>query len=298
MKNKRLRLVAEWMVILIAAIVMWFFVISDQNPMVEKKLDIPLQYKNVGDGLTVVAPHDSVRIVVRAARERINDLRSSDFEATIDLKGMHEGNHNLRASITSPEKVEIMDDGGEQSIRIEQAVEKQVLLELRRITEGNKAYLIKDIVKPDFVIIKGSKENVYSVAKAVAEIELGKITASTTVEIVPKLYNASGDVISDGIQVNPPKITVVVNMYAEKEVPVIADFVDNISNQKVVCTPQRVKIYGNAEDLTWINSISTAKMSFQDLKTGKKTSSKLVLPENVHTVADVTEVECSLAKGI
>ncbi|MFA6075005.1 MAG: CdaR family protein [Negativicutes bacterium] len=294
MKNKRMRQVTEWAVIFVAAIVMWFFVISDDNPLVEKKIDVPLQYKNVGDGLTVVDHKDGITITVRATRDRISNIRNADFDAFVDLKGMHEGNHSLRANIVAPEKVEVIDDGGEQNVRLEQTVEKQVLLELRRINENEKSYLIKDIIMPDFITIKGAKENVYSVAKAVAQVELEKITASTTYDITPKLFTAAGDAVTDGVLINPPKVAVIVNMYEEKEVTLIPDVGGGVGNYSVVLTPARIKIFGNNEDLAKINSISTVRINVNELMNGRRIACKLLIPGTVRTVANVSEVYCSL----
>ena len=297
MKINRRRQVAEWAVVFVAALVMWFFVISDDNPLIEKKIDVPLQYKNVGDGLTVVEPHDGIRITIRATRERISNVRSADFDAFVDLKGMHEGNHSLRANIIAPEKIEVLDDGGDQNVRLEQSVEKQVLLELRQTTDNIKAYLIKNIIKPDFIIINGAKENVYSVVKAVAEIDLGKITTTTTFDITPKLFTAAGDAVTTGVSISPQRVAIVVNMYEEKEVRIIPEISDNKNNYSVVLTPARIRIYGNSEDLGKINSITTVGISAKELASGTKIACKLLIPANVHTVAELTEVFCSLNKG-
>ncbi|MEI6287145.1 MAG: CdaR family protein [Bacillota bacterium] len=297
MRNRRMRQVTEWAVVFVAAIVMWFFVISDENPLIEKKIDVPLQYKNVGDGLAIVEPRDGIRITVRATRERINDVRSSEFDAFVDLKGMHEGNHSLRANVVAPEKIEVIDDGGDQNVRLEQAVEKQILLEISRTTENPKSYLIKNIIKPDFIIIKGAKENVYSVVKAVAEIDLGKINSTTTFDITPKLFTATGAAITEGVQISPQRVAVVVNMFEEKEVKLVADTIGKISNTTVFLNPMRIKIFGNNDDIAKIDSISTSQIDVKEFATGKNMTVKLIIPKNIQTVAGIIEVNWSLIKG-
>ena len=297
MRNKRMRLATEWAVVFVAAIVMWFFVISDENPLIEKKIDVPLQYKNVGDGLAIVEPRDGIRITVRATRERINDVRSSDFDAFVDLKGMHEGNHSLRANVVAPEKIEVIDDGGDQKVRLEQAVEKQIILELRRTTENPKPYLIKNIIKPDFIIINGAKENVYSVVKAVAEIDLGKITTTTTFDITPKLFTAAGVAITEGVQTSPQRVAVIVNMYEEKEVNLVPDIIGNISNMTAVLSPMQIKIFGNNSDISKIDTIKTGQIDVKEFTNGKNMAVKLVIPSNIQTVTGISEANCSLIRG-
>jgi len=63
--------------------------------------DVKVSYANKGDGLTLDAPLNSIRVYVTGPRSAIEKLKQTGFAATVDLSGLAAGSHSLK--VTFPE---------------------------------------------------------------------------------------------------------------------------------------------------------------------------------------------------
>ena len=297
MRNKRLRQIAEWIVAVLVALIVWFYVISDQNPMIEKSISVPVKYKNVGQGLTVVEPLETIRITVRSSRDHTNDLKSSNFEANFDLKGLQDGIYNLHATFIAPDKAEIIDDGSEQRIKLERTIERQVVLELRKSTESIRPYLVKEIVKPDFVLIKGVKSAVDKIKAAIVTVDMGLVDQSSSLELQPQLVDVDGKEVKGVIETVPSKVPVVINYYAEKVVPIHVIVSGNLAGGTTLATPSTVTVFGDRAKITAIAEVNTETVNARDLITQRNMSAKLIMPEEGELVGNLKMVQCTYNKG-
>lgn len=297
MKAGRFRAVTEWVIVFVVAVIVWLFVISEQNPTMDKTVAVSLKYKNVGDGLVVVNPKNDLRISVTASRDRINEIRAANFQAVVDLKGLHEGNHTVRATVSGPEKIEISDDGGEFVVRLEPAIERQVPLDMRKVTENARPYLVKEIAKPDKILIRGAKEDVLSVARAVVDVEMDKLNSTTTMEVTPKLYSAGGDIIDDDdLQMSPNKVVLNITMYAERSIKIEPQTIGKLSRGRMQFVPAEAKLFGDGAQLSAVHSIAMEPVDLLELSAKDKMIFHLIIPPGLFLSPGQGKFECLYAK--
>ena len=66
-------------------IVMWFFIMRDQNPVMEVTYIIPVQVQNLNSGYIIEDAPDVVRVVLAGPRDTIMSMKSDNLRAYICL---------------------------------------------------------------------------------------------------------------------------------------------------------------------------------------------------------------------
>jgi len=72
---------------------------------VERELpDVPVRYRNLGNGLRANITPQSARIRIRGSKENLADLRDEAAQAFVDLAGLGSGRYNLRVQVDPAER--------------------------------------------------------------------------------------------------------------------------------------------------------------------------------------------------
>ena len=76
---------------LLAAIVMWFFIMRDQNPVMEVSYTVPVQVQNLAANYIIEDAPQYVRVTLSGPRDTIINLKSENLKAYIDASGGFNG---------------------------------------------------------------------------------------------------------------------------------------------------------------------------------------------------------------
>ena len=87
---------ARFMCILIACC-LWLYVMSEQNPIVEKEYAIPLVSRNLTEGMIVFNLPEKVSVRVRGTRTALANMPVSDIFAYVNLSKLSVGTHHAMA---------------------------------------------------------------------------------------------------------------------------------------------------------------------------------------------------------
>ena len=75
---------------LVVACFLWAYVMMEQNPIVERYYEVPLQQRDVAETMAVFNAPEVVTVQVRASRLLLGDSAVQDIIAYIDLKDIAE----------------------------------------------------------------------------------------------------------------------------------------------------------------------------------------------------------------
>ena len=76
---------------LIVAVVLWLYVMNDQNPAIDGSYTVPVTIENAPNGYLMNAADDTVTIRVRGSRSLFVSADASDFHARVNLSDFIEG---------------------------------------------------------------------------------------------------------------------------------------------------------------------------------------------------------------
>ena len=96
------------MVALVAAFVLWIFVMNDQNPATESSYSVPVVILNRPAETRVTQSAESVRIRLRAPRSALAATNADEIKAFVDLAGLEPGEHPLHVQTVIPPGIEVV----------------------------------------------------------------------------------------------------------------------------------------------------------------------------------------------
>ena len=257
-------LLPKLLAVLIALIV-WVFVMNEQNPPLEGTFQVALSSRNLSEQMTVMEAPESVKVKVRGLRNAIAGASGKDFRATVDLKGMKTGQYNLPVSVTLPggyELVEVVPD--KVSITIESVRSRRFTVE-PRLTGPIVGQMVlgKVEVRPSTTTVTGPQSLLDSVAKVLASVELRDQTATFSLNSKLILLGQDGSEVK-GLTVEPSQVTVsgtlesgIVSRTVDVKTVLTGNLPDGILLRKVFTEPVKVELKGTKEVLDKIDSVVT-----------------------------------------
>ena len=69
----------------LVALIVWIFVMNEQNPPVEGTFQVALSSRNLTEKMVVMETPETVRVKVRGLRNAIAGAAGRNFKATVDL---------------------------------------------------------------------------------------------------------------------------------------------------------------------------------------------------------------------
>lgn len=274
---------------LIGAVVLWGFVMNDQNPPVNSSFTVPVYTINEPDGYKVSFDVREISLRVRAPRASFASVNAADFKAYLDLADAVEGNNTVKVRTVVPQGFEVIEVSDTAiDVLLEAIMEKTMAVDVQ-ITgnTGVGSALDKIIPSTEIAKIKGTKSNVMKVARLVGYMPLAGNTTDFTSKIKLTPVDGDGEFVG-GIDVSPMEIDVTAKIMdgAEKKMISIKPLYSGTtaSGYRVsgaVAQPERLEVIGKAEQLGAINEINTETISVDGLSADFTKDVDLVLPEGI-----------------
>ena len=94
---------------LVIAVILWGYVMNDQNPSIESTYTVQLDVVNAPEGYKITKDAASVKLRVRGPRLLFVSASESDFKAYVDLSKVEEGKHAVKVQTVLPQGFELVE---------------------------------------------------------------------------------------------------------------------------------------------------------------------------------------------
>lgn len=273
------------------AIFLWLYASGDRDE--EKTFFVPVEYRNVPEGIEVAAQTDEVEVQVSAAPALLASLNARDIICEVDLRGLKgPSRHRLPVKISLPPGFSVLSVKPSYiEVQLHRVIERVMPIEVK-IAEIPEGYIIQSIdVVPDRVVVKGREESINKVTNAVVNLSWEKISSGGSTRATVELIT-QGEALPDLI-VEPSWVTVSVSAekgFPIKEVPVEVQLrgVPNpdFAVESVTVVPGRVTLEGPIDVLEGIASIKTAPVSIEGLSKSEEKTVALEIPKGASLQGD------------
>lgn len=272
----------------IAACALWVYVMTDQNPIVERSVDVRLQETNLPETMMVFNIPDRVLVKVRGTRTKLMDSLSNNITATIDLKNVTEGQQNIPVIVTTHVGEVIDVTPREIAVYADTVSEKNVPVEPRVVGAMSSDMTIGNCtIKPAQVTIRGATHRIARVNKVVAPIDVTdhNDTFATESELVA--------VSDDGYDIPNMKITpesvlvsaTMVNQMISVDLPVklvtASELPDGIVVTQTAVIPEKVRLTAAPSVVKKLEYINTKPVNISGINGSTVLIAELDLPEKV-----------------
>lgn len=282
---------------LIASIIMWGYVMNEENPSVNGRYTVPVEIVNAPEGYDVNMGVREVTLKVRAPRSLMAAAHESDFKAVIDLSGDTEGEYDEKIRTVIPQGFELLGMSDDTvHVTMEALIAHGVPVDI--VVNGKAAQGMElGEIKPaqQYVNVYGPRHLVDSIVKASGKIKLADNNSDFTMRVKLTAVTADGENINN-LAVLPGELDVTVQLVpgeGKKIVPV-KPTVSGILPEgyvlgEITVQPNQVELAGANKTLADIKNVETIPISLHGVNSTLDKDVELSLPEGIaSTVKKVT----------
>lgn len=286
----------------ILASILWIYVMNEQNPPIDSTFTVPLETRNVAEGLLLIDSPETVRVKVRGPRSIIAGVLSKDLRAYVDARGLREGRHSLKVYAQSPSSLEVVELNPDNlTLRLEPILQRQLSIEPQII--GNTvsgALVAKATISAAAAVISGPQNQVEAVDKVIAVIDIsGKIT-DYTISVPLLAVNRDGKEL-EKVAVSPGKVNMSINWVRGPDKKIVdvkpavtGEMTRGVTLKRITTNPEKLEISGDPEALQKIDFISTEPINLSGISTDTVREVKIQLREGLTAAQSVITVQIAV----
>lgn len=248
----------------ISAVVLWFFAIDYESPDYTKTFSkIPIVVNGEEElrqelGYTLLEePEMTVDVTIVGKRTDVNQVRTSDITAVIDLSSVvAAGENKFAVQITSPNGTTVDSQSvSEVRLYVDNFVSRQFPIKIREMDYilSENMFIDKVTCSPSTVTVWGPENELSKISSAYANLSLGELVNSVKATGDVKLSDLNNYTVNNPyIILENTKVTASVSVYVEKEVPIRISLVGGVYNTltaDVRCDRETVLLRGTVEQM-------------------------------------------------
>ena len=287
------------------AILLWFFVLSDVNPVQRADIVVPLVIENRNSldmkslGLKGQITQRDVVVTIEDRSQRIKTITSNDISAVIDLSDIEgSGFKDLNINVNSIKEGVKIKQVLPQTVRVsvEGTIEKAFNIEISPELKLKENFIIvRNSVSPQAINVSGLESVITSIASVKAIVkDINDLDKNLTLKTDCYFYNQKGEELFDFNK----KYYVDIKLEVAKKVsimPVVKgtpakDFYEG----EIAVSPKTVLISGTSELLNQISELKVETVDIENVSSSVYEMRRIFLPDGVKLVDSPQEVEVSV----
>ncbi|MBP5199680.1 MAG: hypothetical protein J6Z82_03435 [Schwartzia sp.] len=293
-------------VALLAACILWAFVMNDQNPSMESGFSVPLAVINPPGESKVTQNAENVKIKLRAPRSIFATISPDEIKAFVDLAGLEPGTHPVHVQTVIPQGVEVLTVTPDLvKFTIDPIVQKRMPVRIVRSGASPTGLTVAGI-EPETraVTVDGPQSSIAKVLEVVGTVVVpGSVVGDTDIEVSLQPLDEDGEVVED-VRIVPKVISVRMSFARSlaRKVVDVKPVVEGAaaSGYRIAGTrvePSRIELTGTGEALDAVTALSTEPIFVAGLTESMNKSVELVLPEGVTVTNKMVNVRIEVKKN-
>lgn len=288
-------------VCLVLACCLWLYVMSEQNPIVERSYVVNLEQRNLSEGMLVYNAPAKVSVKVRGSRITLGDLKPESITAYVNLDKMKVGQHTATvvANFSQGEVLEI----SPKTVNLYLDVSKEKAFPVTTRVVGAPAAdltLGKRIVSPAEVKVKGAAHRVDAVDKVIAALDVSDRKEDFMTHVTLIAMSVDGVEIPD-VTIEPSIASVEAKMVRQMvtmDLPITAKTSGKLpAGLKLLAlelVPPKGKFTGSPSLLDKFTSFETEPIDLSKVTGNTALKTTLRLPEGITGNVNTVEVRISV----
>lgn len=274
-KNWQLKIIC-----FLLAIVLWFVIINEQNPLSEGSYTVPITVENLNSQYITSNVPKTVYVRLSGLRNTIINVGPSDIKAYIDLSDVQEGTVDVPIHVEIPSGTELKKQSMTSTkITVDVYTVKEFKLTPHIVGNLDEKDFISELkIVPEKVVVSGARRLIQEVSQAVIEVPVNQRNSDFALMAPIHLYSEDGSPV-EGLEMTPWQSNVKVSIGHDamsKSVPLNVNITGQTANKTVTIQPTSIQIRGSADTLRSISSIDLPDINVENMKEEK--SWKVIIP--------------------
>lgn len=289
---------------LLIACAMWVYVMTDQNPIVERSVEVHLQQNNLPNNMMVFNAPEKILVRVRGSRTQVMaDNLDKQISASINLKNITEGQQSLPITVTYAGGEVVTVTPKEISIYVDTVSEKKVPVTTRIVGAVSSDMTIgTSVITPPEVTLRGATHRIDKVNKVVAPIDVTDHTGSFEAE--SDLVAVSDDgydipnmrIIPERVMVQATMVSQMLSTHVPVKLVMTGELPKGIVVTKTEILPESIRITAPPSVLKELKEVKTKPLDISKLDGSVVSAVELDLPEKLIPELRTVQVRISVER--
>lgn len=289
---------------LLIACAMWVYVMTDQNPIVERSVEVHLQQNNLPNNMMVFNAPEKILVRVRGSRTQVMaDNLDKQISASVDLKNITEGQQSLPITVTYAGGEVVTVTPKEVSVYVDTVSEKKVPVTTRIVGAVSSDMTIgTSVITPPEVTLRGATHRIDKVNKVVAPIDVTDHTGSFEAE--SDLVAVSDDgydipnmrIIPERVMVQATMVSQMLSTNVPVKLVMTGELPKGIVVTKTEILPESIRITAPPSVLKELKDVKTKPMDISKLDGSVVSAVELDLPEKIIPELRTVQVRISVER--
>ena len=295
-KNWQLKIIC-----FLLAIVLWFVIINEQNPLSEGSYTVPITVENLNSQYITSNVPKTVYVRLSGPRNTIINVGPSDIKAYIDLSDVQEGTVDVPIHVEIPSGTELKKQSMTSTkITVDVYTVKEFKLTPHIVGNLDEKDFISELkIVPEKVVVSGARRLIQQVNQAVIEVPVNQRNGDFALMAPSHLYDAEGSPV-EGLEMTPWQSNVKVTIGHDamsKSVPLNVNITGQTATKTLTIQPTSIQIRGSADTLRNISSIDLPDINVENMKEEK--SWKVIIPpvDGINMYPDEVEADLHIRNG-
>ena len=273
---------------LLVACGLWVYVMTDQNPIMERNVEVRLQQMNLPNHMMAFNVPDKVVVKVRGTRTKVSDNLENKIVATLNMKTATEGQQTIPVKVSFPNGDVVQVIPSEVSVYVDTVSEKKVPVVTRIVGAiSNDMTIGHSTITPPQVTLRGATHRIDKVNKVVAPIDVtdhqGDFqTESELVAVSEDGYDIPNmKIIPERVMVQATMVSQMLSVDIPVKLVMSGELPKGIIVTKSEVLPDKVRITAPPSMLKELKAINTKPVDVSKLEGSMVVAAELDLPEKV-----------------
>ena len=288
---------------LLVACGLWVYVMTDQNPIMERNVEVRLQQMNLPNHMMAFNVPDKVVVKVRGTRTKVSDNLENKIVATLNMKTATEGQQTIpvKVSFANGDVVQVIPS--EVSVYVDTVSEKKVPVVTRIVGAiSNDMTIGHSTITPPQVTLRGATHRIDKVNKVVAPIDVtdhqGDFqTESELVAVSDDGYDIPNmKIIPERVMVQATMVSQMLSVDIPVKLVMSGELPKGIIVTKSEVLPDKVRITAPPSMLKELKAINTKPVDVSKLEGSMVVAAELDLPEKVIPELRTVQIRLSVER--
>ena len=288
---------------LLVACGLWVYVMTDQNPIMERNVEVRLQQMNLPNHMMAFNVPDKVVVKVRGTRTKVSDNLENKIVAPLNMKTATEGQQTIpvKVSFANGDVVQVIPS--EVSVYVDTVSEKKVPVVTRIVGAiSNDMTIGHSTITPPQVTLRGATHRIDKVNKVVAPIDVtdhqGDFqTESELVAVSEDGYDIPNmKIIPERVMVQATMVSQMLSVDIPVKLVMSGELPKGIIVTKSEVLPDKVRITAPPSMLKELKAINTKPVDVSKLEGSMVVAAELDLPEKVIPELRTVQIRLSVER--
>ena len=291
---------ARFMCVFIACC-LWLYVMSEQNPIMEKEFAIPLVSRNLTEGMIVFNVPEKVSVRVRGTRTALANMPETDVFAFVNLSKLSVGTHTVlvNARFARGDVVQVTPPA--VNLFIDVRKDKIVPVTAEIIGSPNKDFAVEShMLTPSEVKIQGAATRLEGLDKIFVPVDVGGRSEDFTVTQKPQAVAKDGMDMQD-VVIDPAEIIVRTKLKKRTQtvtVPVKIAYKgvlpDGLKITSSTVNPFKVTVSGAPSVIEGLKELELEPLNLEKITETTPVPVNILLPEGVSAARKTVDIDLTV----